>query len=228
MKFFLLFQILALFIASCTNGQENSLTANEIFNNHLETIGERKTVLNIKTYSHSTSFVLPNYGKFILNVKIKIPDKVHIEKIFPDSTKEITIFNKDKGIIKSANEDIILSKKEVEQFKTMSLVFTEFHFKELGYKVKLAGQETINGKKCYKLEINTNLETLYYLIEKKTFHILRSVSKNRFSEIIESHKINGINLTKSWRSISGSDTTIWENYNQQFNVEINDNIFKID
>ncbi|MCP4179171.1 MAG: hypothetical protein GY756_15535 [bacterium] len=116
---------------------------------------------------------------------------------------------------------------EIIKYKDQGLILPEFYYKEKGYKIDLIGEEKVNQKKYYNIKVETNSETLNYLIGRSDFSIFRLISNQSYTEVKESIKINGIKLIKSSIYKSGKFKREALRVNTKLNIEINDSIFDL-
>ena len=225
MKDLILISILAI-LTSCKSGQNEKLTAEEIWGKYIETFGDKKDVKNIKTYS-STNIASSKFGEIKSEVKLKYPDKVYQEIEYPNNAKVIYIVNGDTGIVKSPKGIEPLSKDDIANFKQMALIFPEIHYKQFGYKMELKNDTVIESIKLYNVEITTDNEIINYLINKNNFQVYQTISGGYITEIIETKIVDGVRLIKSSKSINGENTMTGNYIKYELNGVINDNIFEL-
>ena len=226
MKTLLLIQVLLILLASCSSSQNEKLTVDEIWQNYLDSIGKKEDLLKITTYS-ATILSDSKFGESRINIKTKYPDKVYTEILYPNNALVTFIINGDSGIIKSPKGIENIPQSDLIKYREGDKLFPELDFKKLGYTIILFGEEKIRGRDCYNLEIDKKYETINYLIDKENFQVLRTMTGANIFDYFETVKIDGINLIKTSRNITGTDT-ITSNYIElKLNIEIDNNLFKL-
>ena len=95
------------------------------------------------------------------------------------------------------------------------------------YKIELVGEEKIGKNIYYNLSVETDVETINYLISKENFQIFRVVSGSYITEFEETIVIDGIRVASTIKSISDNDTRIATYSDYKFNIDINDSVFEL-
>ena len=226
MKNLIFILIISILLTNCANSQNNKLTSEQIWEKYLESFGNKEELLKIKTLS-SSSVVDTKNGKIYSKRKIKYPDKVYHEILYPNNMTLTYIVNGDSGIVKSPNGVEYLPLSEVKLYKQSALIFSEIYYKELGYKIELIGEEKSNDKRYYNLKVTTEFETLNYLIGQDYFEIYKLISGESTTEVVTSIKIDGINVIKKSKYFREGKEWVANLIEQEFNIEINDSIFNL-
>jgi hypothetical protein len=229
MKNLILINILILFIFSCSIGQDKKLTGEKIWEKYLETLGDREKLLSIKNITYK-SIAKTSRGEVTGITRIKSPDKHYSEIKFPNNSTSIQILNGDKGILKYDGKIEALPKEGIIRSKLEALIFPELFYKELGFKIKKIGEKNIGNKKCYDIEVVTELDTLNYLIDKNSFELFRKIRKSQFKdieEIVETIVIDGVRVVKEVKCYIVNPPSTIKHFEYNLNAEIDDKYFEL-
>lgn len=218
--------VLVFLFSNASLAQNKNITAEEIWDNYLNTFKDLDKVKNLKTVCYSSQVKFKN-GGHISNYKIIRPSKSYCETIFDNGFKRELVYNNGKGQIIFKGEVSEMPPIELWQSKRSALFLYEPYYKELGCEIKLMNDKIINGVAYYKLELTSEHETLYYILDKKSFEIAQLITNNGVLLKNEVKVIDGINLVTKFMIINSKDTVWAENSRYEFDVEVDESLFEI-
>jgi outer membrane lipoprotein-sorting protein len=219
---------LMLMLISCSCGQMETLSANEIWNRYLETFGHREEINKIKTFSVSTTDKT-KYGQMPSKRFVRYPDKIHTEYLYPGDIKISYIFNGKNGIMKSSDTIRPMTEFELEAFMEEALIFQQLYYLDLGYSIELAGTAEIGDLKCYKLIIQSETgDPLIYYIDQVSFKKINASLGKTYFDHYEMIKIGEVYFDKKQEWSSDNVRYSRTYYDHKINPVINDSVFQID
>ena len=226
MRILYLIPIIIVFITSCSNGQGDKLTSEKIWTNYLQTFGNKETVMKIKSLSREV-VIKSKQGEIKYILKVKYPDKVYQEIIYPNNQKLISKLNGNKGIHVYPSGIEPFSEKEISDTKLLGLIFPELYYEEFGYEFELKESVSVGDTEYYKIEITNDFETFYFLIGMKDFEVHFTNYSDLKTEILETGITDGVGYIKKSKATMGEDTMISNTILNKYNIEIGDELFEI-
>jgi len=199
-----------------------TLTADEIWGNYINTFGDKEEVYSIETYE-CTFEMSSDFGVTKGRMRIIRPDKVRSDFKYPNGAKVTFLINGDSGIIKSPGGIEPMPEEDLAQFKLTALIFPELTYQILC----LNEDEKIEGKNYYSIDMLANNDTLTYLLYKDNFQVYRIIDKNGYTEVLETQHIDNFLLVK-WVKYISEENIMVTNYKKQWiNRRISKRHFKL-
>ena len=205
--------------------QTKTLTAKEIWQKCLNTLGKAETLSKVKTLSFTT-IISGTKGEYTNHVRIKYPDKLYSEDIVSGKIISTIIINGEKGIHKSVNGTRYLAKNELKHYQETCLIFPETHYLRLGYKIELLGIVRIFDGEYYDINFKRGTDIKRYAIDVNNFHILQ-LQTNGTLTIMETQVINDVRLVTKSKFTAYNHISHMHSFNYAVNSKIDDNIFNI-
>ena len=220
--FLLFFIILTLF--SCDSKQP--LTALEIWHKHLDTFGDKETIMQIEN-AYSVMLVESKRGIDTMMYYRAKPDKSYMEIVYSGGGRVTYIVNGDQGIIIAPDTITEMSESRVEDANVMSMIYPEMYFEERGYTFKLLEDETISDTVYYQLELTGPDETTRVLIRKDDFTDYRIYGEDSYMDILETKEVDGCRIVSEMRNVTDKPINYGTIIELKWNVEIPDSIFDL-
>lgn len=227
MKYLYIIQIICIALTSCAQDRSDSLTVDEIWENHFKTLGGKEKLESVKTSSYSMVATSKN-GTETRNLKIQYPDKIYFEIITPQNDTTIQILNGVRGITKHKGTTTELTGWDSLRLTQMAITNTELHFKENGYEMTRQMDTLINDIFYYNVLVNSPHKNMRYLFYKDSFRIFKLITDDLSIEFLNYTTINGILMPKKSKIIVGSNTLLVENKNQQLNITFDKTVFSLE
>jgi len=131
------------------NSISSGLTAIEVLNAYINSIGGRKILENVKNISSTTKF-----DNYVVKSVQEAPNKMKSITVMDDGTVWAKIIrNGDEVIYESQGKEIKMDKKTKEYYLNNIKFFPELSFSEDGVESKLTGTSVIDGEKVYVVEL---------------------------------------------------------------------------
>ncbi len=220
----LLFLGLVIFFSSCSISKNNNLSADEIWENYLKTIGDIEQIKSFKSLSY-ISIISSPYGQIVSKTQIICPDKIYREVAYPNKEIITYIINGDKGVVKTSEGIKQLPINEIEA-NDEGLMIPEIYYKEFGYPIKLA--DNFKSNRYFNIIVITENSEINYFIKKSNFNLSYLEINGIKIEILKTNIVNGINFTKNYKTITQKETLIGTYDFIEFNPNIDTNIFQIE
>ena len=222
MKYLMLISVITIILSSCSNGQNDKMTTNEIWEKHLITVfGEKSPKIESRCYKTK----IKNKGVVINTTwKIKYPDKVYQKVVATNGTNIVYILNGNNGKIIYPDEEVLMTSLEVELFKIEGLIFPALYYKD----IKLNGIEKIENEDCYVVEANSYPFKIVLYINTKTFLTTKTIVANSTLTVLGRKKVDGVILLDSYIIVTHGDTAFGKYLENNINCEIPDETFKLE
>jgi predicted Zn-dependent peptidase len=134
------------------NAIPEGLTANAIVENYINAIGGREKLESIKNMSVKGEMKM---GPMSINVEqtYKNNEKFAMSMVMNGQIMQAIKYNGTSAKVIAQGQENVANDQQLKGFKMQAHMFVELNLEELGFTVKIAGSEMIEGKKAYKLEI---------------------------------------------------------------------------
>lgn len=140
------------------------LTAEKVIENYIKAIGgpEKLKSVSDQVMKMSTSM----QGMTIELVSTwKAPGKILVTTGMGGNIMQKQVFDGERGQVEAMGQKMELSGKQLEDMKMQAKLFPELEYKNLGFDLKLAEIEDIDGKPAYKVQITSpqgNVKTDFF------------------------------------------------------------------
>tara|TARA_R110001583_G_scaffold16737_1_gene68435 strand:+ start:9779 stop:11842 length:2064 start_codon:yes stop_codon:yes gene_type:complete len=134
------------------NAIPEGLTANAVVENYINAIGGREKLESIKNMSVKGEMKM---GPMSINVEqaYKNNEKFAMSMVMNGQVMQAIKYNGTSAKVVAQGRENVANAEQLKGFKMQAHMFAELNLEELGFTVKIAGSEMIEGKKAYKLEI---------------------------------------------------------------------------
>lgn len=193
-------QLMILPLLLCTAFSAIAQTPIEIINQHIEAIGGRKKILDMKSIKTAYKYDNEFLGSGSLQLVLDVGAKIEARTMLGNMT---TIVNKKKGwSIYSLTEEDKPTVEELSstdrslQFPSVYIDMEEQLYNEelVSYaryngeskytKAELQGRETVNNRECYKIKVNDDGDITTWFIDVQTYYCLKKIEKNDKKELV--------------------------------------------
>ena len=177
-----------------------NVTPKTVLESYIKAIGGKKAVSEVKDITTKMNAKFQGLDLKIITQQ-KAPNKYAMSINMGNTLVQKDVFDGAKGKQSSAQGKSELTGESLEQIKGQATLFIEMHYEKLGYKLSLAGVESINGKDAYKLDITSpkgTKTTRYYDVETGLkVRELESITTEagaivQSTDILEYKEINGV------------------------------------
>lgn len=220
----LIFIFNIVFLSHC-NSQPKS--AKELWKDYIDNIGDIQLLKKVNTLSYQ-SITYFQQDSSIEKTLLKFPDKVRYELIRPNGNKEIIIVNDGRGILILNGDTTQLEPENLCRFKSMSLIFPELYYEELGYEFFMGYSE--KWAEYTNILVETECGDLVFIFDKKTFDLI-GIKPNDYdihTLILEIEHIQGIPFVTKSINVMNTDTTKTDFNQYQINPDLDDSYFAIE
>ena len=130
------------------------VTPKTIIDAYIKAIGGKKALAEVKDVTTKMNAKFQGVDLSIVTQQ-KAPDKYAMSFIMGNTVIQKDAYDGSKGRQSSSQGKTELTGESLDQIKAQARLFIEMQYEKLGYKLKLAGVENIEGKDAYKLEITS-------------------------------------------------------------------------
>lgn len=226
MKYLILFFSLICLI-SCNTFSQKELTAEQIWSKYIETFGDTSKIKKLQGLRIKS--VIKQDGKIISKTELNTNNKDKLKMIIHEQSDEtIYILNGNKAL-QYVNKTVRnLYEQEYNDLKKMVDSFIEINYLAHGFKIKLAGKDSVNGVENYKIMFYDKKSVTFYFIDTKTFLLTKMEDTQGTTYPSDRRNIDGIyfffktKMTYKKRELNQEIISI------EINPVFRDDFFKVD
>lgn len=128
------------------------ISGNDVIAKYVEAIGGKARLAAVKDIVTKSSMMMQ--GMTIdINVSQKAPNKILVETGMGGNVMSKQICDGEKAKITSPMGEQVLEGADLEDMKIQATLNNELYYDKLGVKVELTGQENVDGKKAWKVQV---------------------------------------------------------------------------
>lgn len=143
------------------------LTALDVVENYLNAIGGRSQLGKVQDMTINMSTSVQGMA-MEMSVKRKAPNKMFMSVTMNGMALNTTRFDGEQGVAIAMGQEQKLEGEALEAIKQQAHIFPEAEYGKKGYELALAGIETVEGKKAYRVDVTApsgNKSTEYFDIQ---------------------------------------------------------------
>jgi zinc protease len=128
------------------------LTAEKVIENYIKAIGGSEKLKSVSDQVMKMSTEMQGM-KIEMTATYKVPNKILVITSVGGNVMQKKVFDGERGQVEAMGQKMELSGKQLEDMKIQAKLFPELEYKSLGFELKLAEIEDIDGKPAYKVQI---------------------------------------------------------------------------
>jgi hypothetical protein len=211
------------------------LTVKAVLDKYVDAIGGKEKVMAIKT---RTSVYKGSVQGMDLTITItqKLPNKYY-QMVDAGVFQQKTVFDGEKGFSEAMGQKKNLEGEQLESMKIQANMHSFLDYDKLGLKPELVGMESINGNDAYKVILNTpwgSKWTQYYdvqsglLVRQITPISTPQGSFNQTIDFQDYKDVDGVKFPQKLNQSMGPQTILLSADKIETNIEISDDLFKVE
>lgn len=187
------------------------VTPKSIIESYIKAIGGKKAIMEVKDVTTKMNAKFQGMDLSIVTQQ-KAPNKYAMTVMMGKIPVQKEAYDGVKGRQSSSQGKSELTGEGLDQIKSQAVLFIEMKYEKLGYKLKLAGIENIEGKDAYKLEVEgpKGQKTTEYYDVATGLKIREMETANtevgpvvQITDVVEYKEVNGVKFP-SVVSVSGA------------------------
>lgn len=130
------------------------LTAEKVIENYIKAVGGADKLRSITDQVMKMSTEMQGMTIELVS-SWKAPGKILVTTGMGGNIMQKQVFDGERGQVEAMGQKMELSGKQLEDMKIQAILFPELEYKSLGFELKLAEIEDIDGKPAYKVQISS-------------------------------------------------------------------------
>ncbi len=175
------------------------LTAQSVIDKYVEAIGGKSKLEKIETIIQTAEMEMQG-RKIMMEMTNKVPNKFINETKMNGMVVQKQVFDGEKGFVSGMQGEKEITGDDLESLKYEGTMNTELKYDELGYKLDLAGTETVDGNEAYKIKVTNpagDIQFDYYDVNSG----LKIMTKS--SKETPQGSVDQTQLFKDYKSVNG-------------------------
>jgi zinc protease len=212
------------------------LTAEKVIENYIKAIGGSEKLKSVSDQVMKMSTEMQGM-KIEMTATYKVPNKILVITSVGGNVMQKKVFDGERGQVEAMGQKMELSGKQLEDMKIQAKLFPELEYKSLGFELKLAEIEDIDGKPAYKVQIASPQGTS----KSEFFHVasglkVRSITSQEtqmgpmtvISNMGDYREVNGIKFPFALKQQVGPQALDLKVNSIEMNKSVSDDLFVIE